>query len=68
MSEFRKGQGVTYDDGFKKEVGIVKSQCEDPDYYFVVCHCGGNWKEYEKYTAERTHKNDLKPGWMTKPT
>lgn len=60
--EIRVGQKVTYDTPYKKEKGIVKSL--DEEYAFVVYHCGGNWDDYENYTAARTNLKDLKKGWI----
>ena len=57
------GQKVTFLTEFRKERGVVKGLCDDEDYVFVVYNCGGNWGNYENYTAEKTRVDDLKLGW-----
>ena len=63
-AQLRAGAKVTYDDGFKKERGMVKSLCDDHAYVFVVYHCAGNWDNYADYTAARTDKSQLRKGWV----
>lgn len=46
------------------EKGIVKSLCDNHHYVFVVYKCGGNWDDYQNYTAARTAIADLKKGWQ----
>lgn len=59
-----KGQKVTYAPDYgEPERGKVKSFSEDPNFVFVVYNCGGNWDNYENYTAARTNIKDLKLGW-----
>lgn len=60
---FQNGEKVTYNDGFKKEHGIVKS-IQDDNYCFVVYHWNGESSDYRDYTAQRTSNNDLKKGWL----
>lgn len=63
MDKVKPGQKVTYAPDYgKEEKGIVKSLSNE-NYAFVVYHCGGNWKDYENYTAARTRIKDLKEGW-----
>lgn len=57
------GQKVTYKTSYKEEKGIVKSLSHDEEYAFVVYHCGGDWENYQNYTAARTRFKDLKEGW-----
>lgn len=59
------GVKVTYNPGYgKHEKGIVKSLPDDqPSYAFVVYNCGGNWEDYENYTAARTPISGLTLGW-----
>ena len=45
------------------ENGIVKS-ISNADNLFVVYHCGGDWKNFQNYTAARTSIKDLKVGWI----
>lgn len=58
----QKGQMVWYYDGYRRpEQGRVKS-IQDDVYAFVVFSCNGEWEEYEKYTAARTHIGSLSLG------
>jgi hypothetical protein len=57
------GEKVTYDDGFTKEHGIVKSMSDD-NHCFVVYHWHGESSDYRDYSAERTSNKDLKKGWL----
>jgi hypothetical protein len=63
----KRGDRVTYVSVGKVEVGIVKSLCDDPDFVFVVYHCGGDWEHFDNYTAARTRIGDLVLGWVTPP-
>ncbi len=45
------------------ENGMVKS-ISDAENLFVVYHCGGDWKNFQNYTAARTSIKDLKVGWI----
>lgn len=48
------------------ENGVIKSYCEgDFEHVFVVYHCGGEWDNYQNYTAAKTHVRDLFDGWWT---
>lgn len=62
MDEIKVGQKVTYVTKFKREKGIVKN-IQNDKYAFIVYNCGGNWKDYEKYTGARTKINHLIKGW-----
>lgn len=58
------GDKVTYTPTYgPQERGVVKSISGDPDYVFVVYHCGGEWDRYSDFTAARTRVQDLKRGW-----
>jgi hypothetical protein len=46
------------------EDGIVKSVSPSAPIVFVVYNCGGKWWEYQDYTPEATHVEDLRPGWV----
>lgn len=71
MSKFVKGQKVTYTpnhgDPSEKEWGVVKSLSWDINYAHVVYNCGGDWDNYEDYSAESTDVSNLTPGWEQKP-
>ena len=58
----KKGDKVTYKTEHKTEQGIVK-RVIDKEYAFVVYHCGGDWENYEEYTAAKTRIEDLQLGW-----
>ena len=60
---FKVGQKVTYVTPYEKERGIVKSQAGE-GHVFVVYNCGGNWNDYQNYTAARTRIVDLEMGWI----
>lgn len=62
VDNLKPGDTVTYNPGHKKEKGIVKS-IQDEEHVFVVYNCGGNWDNYENYTAARTPIEDLEKGW-----
>jgi hypothetical protein len=62
MNKFKKGDKVTYNNGYKKEKGIVKS-ISDENNTFVVYHCGEDWKNFMDYTAARTSNVYLTLGW-----
>ena len=53
---------ITEGDSSGFENGIVKR--DDGDCAFVVYHCGGEWEDFENYTAARTRKEDLEKGWL----
>jgi transcriptional antiterminator len=59
--KIEQGSKVTYKTPHKTEKGIVKS-IPDKEHAFVVYHCGGDWNNYENYTAARTRISDLKLG------
>lgn len=46
---------------WKAENGIVKSVTEHG--VFVVYNCGGEWSNYQNYTAALTDKKELFHGW-----
>lgn len=47
---------------YNVENGIVKRVTDAG--VFVVYHCGGEWSNYENYTAACTNPEDLKHGWL----
>lgn len=51
-----------------KEAGIVKSLSDNPGFVFVVYSCGGDWANYQNYTASLTKCADLVDGWNDIPT
>lgn len=53
------GCRVTYDR--TGEPGIVKAV--EGHVAFVVYNCGGDWENFENYTAARTNLWDLSFGW-----
>lgn len=64
FTDFYVGQSVTYvPDHGRREKGVVKSLSEDGQACFVVYNCGGEWHRYKEFTAARTNKRDLIPGW-----
>lgn len=44
--------------------GIVK-RIPDHRSVFVVYNCGGDWDNYDLYTAALTNGRDLKEGWKS---
>jgi hypothetical protein len=61
MQHFQIGQKVTY--ARTGERGIVKSLSDNPNFVFVVYHCGGDWANYQNYTSSPTKCADLVEGW-----
>jgi hypothetical protein len=60
---FEPGDKVCYvPEHGKLENGIVKSH-SDENHVFVVYNCGGDWENYQNYTAARTHTDNLVKGW-----
>ncbi len=45
------------------ENGIIKT-IPDDNRAFVVYNCGGNWNDYENYTAQNTESSQLNDGWI----
>jgi len=43
------GKCVIYSNGFKEEIGLIKSW--NDKFIFVVYHCDGNWDKYQDYTG-----------------
>lgn len=62
IQEFKPGDKVTYDNGFKIEKGIVKSLSDDY-HVFIVYHWNNEPEKYMNYTAARTRKADIVKGW-----
>ncbi len=56
---YQKGMKVNYKG---RENGMVKRQ--QGDIVFVVYNCGGEWSNFENYTAAATNTRDLKYGWI----
>jgi len=62
--KFEIGDHVTYQTEHDKEKGIVKSYNERmDDHIFVVFNCGGEWANYQNYTAVNTPLKNLRLGW-----
>jgi hypothetical protein len=67
--KFQPGDSVHYVPDHAKdnpemwENGVVKSLGFEPDKYFVVYNCNGEWHKYQEYTAALTDLNNLRPGW-----
>ena len=57
LNENDKGRRVEYNNGFKKEVGVIKSW--NDKVIFVVYNCGEDWGRYMDYTAAGTRPEDL---------
>lgn len=66
LSEQWIGCRVTYDDGLKRERGIIKA-LGDNGHVFVVYSCGGDWDNYDNYTSALTRIVDLRIGWEYAP-
>ena len=69
LINMKKGDKVHYIpfegcDETQMENGIVKRETPDKTGAFVVYNCGGDWDNYENYTAASTNFRDLKPGWV----
>ena len=67
VTKIYKGDRVHYmPDHYKKsgrfENGKVKSIAPNGGV-FVVYNCGGNWDNFENYTAANTRPEDLNLGW-----
>lgn len=57
------GDFVHYVPGFGKlENGRIKSI--DEDSAFVVYHCNDEWSRFREYVGQKTHLNNLRPGWV----
>lgn len=60
VGQFKPGDFVAYTSGTgEKEIGRVKSVHPDPRKVFVVYKCGGNWDDFQNYTAAATDVRDL---------
>jgi hypothetical protein len=59
METIKVGDYVKYNDGFKEELGRIKS-LSDSEHVFVVYHCNDDWNNYKDYTGCRTRISDLK--------
>lgn len=58
------GDKVTYNPGYKSEIGIIKEVPEDvPDSVRVVFHCNDDWENYKEYTSQLTELKHLTLGW-----
>lgn len=65
MQVVKKGQKVHFNAGFGQfENGKIKEVCSDKQNAMVVFYCGGNWDDYEKYTAAKTPISKLRAGWV----
>lgn len=65
--DIKIGTPVYYKPGYGRlENGIIKSFSSIADTVFVVYNCGGNWEDYQNYTAASTRIQDLYPGWVDK--
>ena len=69
IADLKVGDKVYYQpDHYKEkdkwENGIVKEVPEwSTDSVRVVYNCGGDWKNFQKYTSALTHIRDLNLGW-----
>lgn len=63
LLQLKKGEKVTYSDGYKTEKGIVKEIKPDGRKMFVVYHCGDDWDHYEDYTSALTDLSMINVGW-----
>ena len=61
---FKSGDKVTYVTPYKQEHGIIKGNCNDANFVFVVYNCGGEWDNYMNYTGASTRRKDLIKGWI----
>lgn len=58
------GQSVSYFPEFgEKEIGVIKSLDAMEGHVYVVFHCGGEWHNFEDYTAQSTPLDKLEEGW-----
>ena len=64
--DFKVGEKVHYKPNFgSPENGIVKSKHSYAKHFvFVVYSCGGDWENYQNYTAACTSTADLRKGWV----
>lgn len=51
------GRFVVYNDGFKTQLGRIKSYNEK--FIFVVYHCNNNWDRYKDYTGCATSPENI---------
>lgn len=59
------GDKVHYTPAFGRiENGIIKAIGKSAFTVFVVYKCGGDWENYQNYTAASTNILDLKEGWI----
>ena len=62
MTEFKKGDRVTYTDARdQQQAGIVKSK--NDKWVFVVFNCADNWHRFDDYTARPCNPAHLVHGW-----
>lgn len=64
---FEPGDKVTYVPSYEHapyQKGVVKSVHEDGKHCFVVYNCGGDWENYQDYTAAKTANKYLTKGWI----
>ena len=58
QSELKIGRWVLYTGGYgPNQKGRIKHF--DGDWVFVVYKCGGNWNNFQSYTAARTNRKYL---------
>jgi hypothetical protein len=64
QQNFTVGQKVTYvAPGVKKQKGIIKKLLPGQPVAWVVYNCGGDWENYQNYTASLTSLKNLEAGW-----
>lgn len=59
----RPGLLVTFNDGFRKELGVVKSVSEDGKSASVVFKFSNDLLNYDNYTGARCSVDQIKVGW-----
>jgi hypothetical protein len=57
LNEEDRGRRVEYNNGFRKETGVIKSWNEN--VIFVVFKCDEDWGRYMHYTGCATNPEDL---------
>ena len=66
MKEGTKCHYIPYKGAPKEAMqnGIVKSKCDDENFYFIVYHWSDEPENYQNYTGARTHIGDVKLNWV----
>ena len=65
--DYEKGEKVTYIGNPRQGIqhGMVRKIHPEQDRVAVVFNCGGNWENFENYTAARCKASELEKGWAT---